>query len=378
MGFEPARRVGLAWTTFGGALVATLFVLGCHEKATVDEPAPKPQAEVDGGRVVVPEGSPLRQRLRVAEAASESLKGQLVAPAQVEAEPSRMAKIAPPLPGRIVKLFVRFGDAVKAGQALFTLQSPDLVAAQSEFLKGQSAFAQAEKNVARQKDLLDHGIGAQREYEQAQTERDTAKSELERASTRLRLLGIGATNVGGPLTVSAPISGRVIELNTAPGQFQNDPSVVLMTVADLSSVWVTANVQEKDIRKVTQGDDATAVFSAYPGESRSGKVLFVGDLLDPDTRTIKVRVSFANEDSRLKPGMFATVTFSSKAVAEVVIPTAAVVVTGEKSTVLVEVAPFVYERRVVEVGEQIGNRIVVTKGLEASTRIVVDNAVLLP
>ena len=94
-------------------------------------------------------------------------------------------------PGASIKLFVHFGDSVKPGAPLFTLDSPDLVAAQSDYLKAKSALAQAEKNLARQKDLTEHGIGAQRELEQAQTDRDTAQSELDRTTTRLRLLGIG-------------------------------------------------------------------------------------------------------------------------------------------------------------------------------------------
>jgi cobalt-zinc-cadmium efflux system membrane fusion protein len=366
-----------------GSLATILLLVGlgaCKGKssASADGPAPAATVERRDGKVIVPAESPLRARLRVAPVAMETIQRQIVAPASVEAEPTRLAKIAPPLTGRIVKLFVRFGDSVKAGASLFTIDSPDLVSAQSDYLKAKTAIAQAERNVARQKDLVDHGIGAQRELEQAETDRDTSQSEMERASTRLRLLGVGAGHVGGPMTVTAPIEGRVIELNTAPGQYQNDPAAVLMIIADLSTVWVTANIQEKDLRRVRQGDEAVASFAAYPGEAFNGKVLFVGDLLDPETRTIKVRVAFQNSDSRLKPGMFATVSFKSKAIDEVVVPAAAVVILGDKSNVFIEKAPWQFERHQIEVGEQIGDRILVTKGLEVGTRIVTTDAVLLP
>jgi cobalt-zinc-cadmium efflux system membrane fusion protein len=326
----------------------------------------------------VPPGSPLRDRLKVTAALKESLRRELLAPASVEAEPARLAKISPPLPGRVVKLFVHFGDTVKQGQALFAMDSPELVAAQSDFLKARSAFTLAERNVARQKDLVEHGIGAARESELAQAECDTARSELDRATMRLRLLGIDPGKVGAPLTVTSPLEGRVIDLATAPGQFQNDPAVVLMTVADLTSVWVTADVQEKDIRRVGSGDEALVAFTAYPGETFTGSVLFVGDLLNAETRTIKVRVALPNRDLRLKPGMFATVTFKSKAADEVVVPTTAVVLSGERSTVYVETSDWTFEKRVVEVGDQIGGNIVVTRGLDVGTRVVSSNAVLLP
>ncbi|WP_394847156.1 efflux RND transporter periplasmic adaptor subunit [Pendulispora brunnea] len=348
------------------------------EQATPEGTAPVPTVEHHNGKVFVPEGSPLRQRIEVKPAEMKSIERHIVAPSTVEAEPTRLAKIAPPLAGRIVKLFVHFGDSVKAGAPLFTIDSPDLVAAQSDYLKAKSAFAQAERDVARQKDLVDHGIGAQKELEQAQTDRETAKSELERTTTRLHLLGVGPGNVGGPMTVRSPIAGRVIDLSTAPGQFQNDPASILMIVADLSNVWVTANIQEKDIRRVHQGDDAVATFTAYPGESFPGKVAFVGDLLDAETRTIKVRIGFDNPDSRLKPAMFATVSFHGKAVPELVVPVASVVIASDKSHVFFETGPWEFERRPVTVGDQVGDQFIVVKGIEAGQRIVTANAVLLP
>lgn len=355
------------------------FVVACGQGKRAQDDAPSvPSVEKRNGNLFVPDASPLRSRLTTEVVGLQTVQGTLSAPATVEAEPSRLAKIAPPLAGRVVKLFVRFGDTVREGTPLFTLDAPDLVSAQSDFLKAKSALAQAERNLARQKDLKDHGIGAQRDLEQAQTDRDTAESELERASTRLRLLKVGPGGVGGPLTVTSPIAGRVFDLATAPGQFQNDPAAILMTVADLSTVWLTAGVQEKDIRRVHRGDEADASFAAYPGEKFVGHVLFVGDLLDPDTRTIKVRVAFKNDDFRLKPGMFATVAFRSQPAPEIVAPTAGVVISGEKSSAYVEVSPWTFEKRAVEVGEQLGDKIVVTKGLEPGTRIVATNAVLLP
>ena len=368
-------RPELRWASLSGLL---LVACGGHGSDIHKDETPPPTFELQGGHVVVPESSPLRQRLDVEAVSMESVRSELAAPAAVEAEPTRMAKIAPPLPGRVVKLFVHFGDAVKQGAPLFTLDSPDLVAAQSDYLKAKSELSQAERNLARQRDLQEHGIGAERELEQAQTTRDTAESELQRAAMRLRLLRVGPGSVGGPLTVPSPIAGRVIDLSTAPGQYQNDPAAVLMIVADLTTVWLTANVQEKDIRRVQQGDEASANFAAYPGEKFTGNVLYVGDLLDPATRTIKVRVAFKNDDFRLKPGMFATVTFRSNAVSEIVVPTPSVIVNGDKSSVYVETTPWTFEKRPVDVGEQFADRIAVVKGLDVGTRIVTKNAVLLP
>lgn len=360
------------------ALALACALGGCkHDSAASDTSAP-PMVERRGDDLFVPDGSPLRTRLKVDAVKSEDVQRQLVAPAAVEAVPTQMAKIAPPLPGRVVKLFVHFGDTVQKGTPLFSLDSADVASAESDELKAKSALAQAELNLARQKDLTQHGIGSQRELEQAQTDRDTASDELDRTQTRLSLLHVGGGHISSLITVSSPIEGRVIDLSTAPGQYQNDPSTVLMIVADLSTVWVTANVQEKDIRRVQQGDEAVATFVAYPGEAFTGKVLFVGDLLDPETRTIKVRVQFDNSDRRLKPGMFASVTFKNRAIPEVVVPTTAVVLSGEKSQIFVEKAPWTFEKRVVEVGDQLNGRVAIARGLDVGDRVVVENAVMLP
>jgi cobalt-zinc-cadmium efflux system membrane fusion protein len=168
-----------------------------------------------------------------------------------------------------------------------------------------------------------------------------------------------------------------VEYTVAPGEY-HDPSDNLMTIADLSTVWVTANVQEKDIRRVRAGEDATATFAAYPGERWTGSVLFVGDLLDPATRTIRVRIAFANTDRRLRPGMFALVTFTESAAPEIVVPSAGLVLLGDASYAFVEDSPWSFHRQRVTPGAQAdSDHTVVTDGLAAGERIVVSNAVLL-
>jgi cobalt-zinc-cadmium efflux system membrane fusion protein len=333
--------------------------------------------ERQGDKIVIPAASPLRQRLQITPVHEQNIQRHLTAPAVVEADPSKLAKITPPVPGKVVKLAVHFGDTVQQNQPLLTLDSPDLVQAQSDYLRARSALAQAERTLSRQQDLASHGIGARREVEQAQTDRDVAKSELERSMMRLKLLKSDPGQVGEPLTVRSPIAGRVIDLAVTPGEFKNDPNAVLMIVADLSTVWVTANVQEKDIRRVHKNDEATAVFAAYPGQSLVGKVLFVGDLLDPDTHAVKVRVAFANPESTLKPGMFATITFASSAAPEVVVPSTALVLIGDKSYVFVQTAPWVFERRAVETSEQQGDLTGIKSGLSSGAQIVTKDAVLL-
>jgi cobalt-zinc-cadmium efflux system membrane fusion protein len=173
------------------------------------------------------------------------------------------------------------------------------------------------------------------------------------------------------------MAGSVIDLTVAPGAFWNDATAALMTVADLRTVWVTAGVPEKDTALVAKGQPVDVAFAAYPGQLFKGEVLFVSDVLDPDTRRTKVRIAFANPDARLKPGMFATASFHAPARRAAVVPTSALLVKDDANQVLVEVAPWTFVPRKVEIAFQQGDQAVLISGVTAADRIVVKGGVLL-
>ncbi len=365
---------------FAAALLSlALTASGCSQVAHAQGPEDLGRpVEERNGELFVPERSPLRDRLAVSTVSAKPVRHALEVPASAEADPARITRIPAPLPGRVVKLLARLGETVLEGTPLFTLDSPDLAAAQSDYLKAKSAEALAARGLSRQRDLSLHGIGAQRELEQAESDRDQALSELSRATTRLQLLGVKPGDGGRTLTVRSPIAGRVIDLATAAGQYQGDPAAVLMVVADLSTIWVTAQVPEKDLQRVAVGDEATVQFNAYPGERFGGRVLLVGDVLAPETRTVKVRIALGNAGHRLKPGMFATVGIMGKEKSELLVPASALVVRGDRSFVLVEKALATFERRPVELGEPVAAGVPVTRGLLPGERIVTADAILFP
>jgi cobalt-zinc-cadmium efflux system membrane fusion protein len=344
--------------------------------AAAEDPGP-PALTREGTRITIPEGSALRDRLTVEALEARPVRRAMQAPAHVEADPARLARVTPPLPGRIVSMSVHFGQEVHAGDALLSLDSPDLGQAQSDYLDAQAALSQATRNLSRQQDLFDHGIAPRSDLENAQTQLEVAQAELDRARSRLRLLGVQTGAIGRPLTVRAPISGRVVELHVSVGEYHSDPSEVLLTIADLSTVWVTADVQERDLSRVSVGMTVQAELAAYPDQPVPGQVLYVGDLLDPETRTLPVRIAFDNPELRLHPGMFARVTFEETARPEIVVPSTAVITHGDSNVVFVEVAPWAFEERQITLGPPVGDDLVVTQHLAPGERIVVQNAVLL-
>lgn len=332
-----------------------------------------------GDRVTVPERSPVRSKLLVQPVAQQDIQRNLVLPAVVEADPARLIKVLPPLAGRITQLKVQLGERIETGQPLVVIDSPDLAAAYADYDRAKVLLALALKNRDRQRGLGKIGGAAEKDMQQAETDYVTADVEFQRAKARLNQIGVDADSVAKSrtVTVTAPMSGSVIDLAVAPGVYWNDATVALMTVADLSTIWVTASVPEKDTSLVAKGQSADVTFLAYPGEVFKGDVLFVSDVLDSDTRRTKVRIAFDNPDTRLRPGMFATVRFHAPAQRVPVVPTSALVLKDDANQVFVETAPWTFEARDVDVGFQQGDNVVLTKGVKAGDRVVVKGGVLL-
>ena len=340
----------------------------------------KPQPLVRQGRnVAVPEGSPVRARLAIAPVAEQDIKRDLVLPAMVEADPARLIKVLPPLAGRVTRLTAELGQRVEAGQPLVVIDSPDLGSAYADYDRAKVLLALALKNRDRQRGLAKIGGAAEKDLQQAETDYVTNEAELRRAEARLKQIGVDAETPekARTVTVTAPMSGSVIELDVAPGAYWNDSTAALMTIADLRTVWVTAMVPEKDTALVAKGQTVDVVFAAYPTETFKGRVLFVSDVLDPDTRRTKVRIAFDNPDTRLRPGMFANATFHAPEQRASVVPSSALVLKDDASQVWIETAPWAFESRSVDIAYQQGEQVVLKRGVKPGERVVVKGGVLL-
>jgi cobalt-zinc-cadmium efflux system membrane fusion protein len=368
-------------------LAASAVLSGCSGKSSAAAPdvavandAGKPDAALirKDNAISVPQTSPLRQALEVATVAETTVMRPITVPGVVEADPARLVKVVPPVAGRIERLHKRLGDSVRVGDALFTLDSADLAQATSDAGKAQAALALAEHNLARQQELVNAEIAPRKDLQQAQSDQAQAQSEMRRAQARLSQLGSSlGQGSGRQYTLKSPIAGHVIEQTGAQGGFWNDTNAPLMTIADLSKVWLSASVQEKDLAAVFVGQEARIALNAFPGETISGKVAYVGQMLDPDTRTVKVRVALDNAAGRLRPGMYASAVFSGAAHRAATVPATALIQDGFNTRVFVERAPWTYESRVIKTGPQIGSQVEIESGLAPGERIVVKDGVLL-
>jgi membrane fusion protein, heavy metal efflux system len=364
----------------GGLLVAAFLTdgFGLLSSRKVADSGPA-MLERQGDKIVIPASSPLRKRLTVTPVHAESVSAKLLLPATVESDPARTAAVLTPLGGRVLEIRVALGDRVHQGQVLAVIDSPDLGQAYDDNDKAADAAQLTQKNLTRQEEQLKLGTVSSRDLDQARSDNAQAAAEYARTLARLKTLGVPVERKAHStlLSVEAPVSGSVTSLAIARGNMINDPTQPIMTVADLSTVWVTALVPEKDVAAIARNQDADVTLSAYPGRVLHGKVLFVSDVIEPDSRRDKLRIAFPNPDVSLKPNMFAMVALSGQAESRVVVPTSALLMNNDRTSVFVATAPWTFERRVVDAQLEEGPTVALGSGVKDGEQVVVKGGILL-
>lgn len=341
-----------------------------------EPPPPPPALQRQGDKIIIPADSALRSRIAFAPAGTRIIGAKLSAPGQVEADPARTISVLPPLAGRLAELKVALGDRVAAGQELAVIDSPDLAQAYEDDEKAADLLSLADKTLKRQQQSQEIGVASDHDLDQAKSDQLQAASERARTTARLKDLGAEAGD-RHRLVIRAPVAGSVTALDVAQGAMLNDPTQPVMILSDLSTVWVTALVAERDLGAVAKGQPAEVTLDAYPGKIWAGKVAFVADLIEPDSRRTKVRIAFANPDYALKPNMFATVTLKDRETSQVVLPTSALLMNNDRATIFVETGDWVFERRVVEFALEEGGEVAISSGVKPGDQVVIKGGILL-
>ena len=269
-----------------------------------------------------PAGHPQLSRIRVAAVATAPVpEDEVVAPGKVELDPGRVSHVPVPVPGRIDRVLVGLGDTVTAGQPIISLESTEVSAVMSALRQASANVSQAnatlaksEADLARSRDLLADRAIAQKEVlaaeaivAQSKAAVEQAQAARDEATRKLEILGLQPGAMDQRVTVKAPVSGKVVEITGASGDYRNDTNTPVMTIADLSTVWVAADIPEDRIRLIRPGETVEISMPAFPGERLTGRVRKIGDAVDPQTRTIKVRAELPNPSGRYRPEMFATI-----------------------------------------------------------------------
>jgi cobalt-zinc-cadmium efflux system membrane fusion protein len=316
---------------------------------------------------------------------------EVVSPGKIEANPNLVSHVTLPVAGRVSTVLVKIGDSVKRGEPLLTIESPDADAAESAYRQAQASLTQAKANLNkaqadydRSSDLFEHNAVAKKDVltaenalVQAKAGVEQAQAAIDQAGRKLQIFGLQPGAFGQKITVPSPIAGKVLEMSVTPGEFRNDTNAPVMTVADLSTVWVSSDVPESQIRFIDPGERIDVTLAAFPGETFRGRVTRIADTVDPVTRTIKVRAEMENGRGRLRPEMFGTIRHTDSVRTVPVVPIGAVVQEGAKTIVWMERAQGRFQPVEVKTAGRLDDRISVVAGLRAGDRVVTDGAMLL-
>ena len=286
--------------------------------------------------------------------------------------------------GPVSRILVVPGQHVKTGQPMLDVSSPDYSQLLDAYLKAADAFRLADKNWVRAQDLYQHHAIAQRDLEQAESDRNQAQADLNAADQGMRILGIRSPGdlakapSSALIPVLAPIGGEVVERLVSPGQVVQAGQTQAFTISDLSTVWVLANVYQADLAAVRTGDDVVVETDSYPDRFH-GRISYVSPALDPNTRTLQARIVVDNPGEKLKRDMYCTVTVTAGSIPNAIaVPDASVLRDDNNQPfVYLAISANQFGRRDVEIGESLDGKTHILRGLSPGERVVGDGSLFL-
>lgn len=330
----------------------------------------------EGGVVKLTEAEIKDAGIRTEPVSVQPIRAQFSVSATIQPNRDRFAHVAPRVPGRILSVPAKAGDNVKAGQVLAQLDSVEMGEAHSAYLQAASHESLARADFERADRLFKEQVVPEKEHLRARSEFEKARAAAQAAADKLRMMGVPATRSGAAQSsfpVVAPFAGTITEKDAVIGELAQ-PDKSLFTVADLSTVWIEANLNERDLARVTTGASAEVTVQAYPAERFRGKVVYVSGSVDKESRTIRARIEVPNPGGKLKPEMFATARIEAETLGKgITVPAEAIsLVDGKKVVFVQEIDGF--ESREVDMGEDIGGRQVVKAGLHEGDKVVTAGA----
>jgi len=356
-------------------LTATL-IAGCNkdDKAAVAAPPADP--------ALVAPAPELIAQLKLAPVSTQPVAETLRVAGRIDFDEQRLARIGATITGRVTDIDALLGQEVKKGEVLARLNSSELSTQQLAYLRARAQLELNRRNAERAQSLFEADVIAAAELQRRQSEFQISLAETRAASDQLQLLGVtpasidrlgkqGAVNSLTP--VVSTLNGHVVERKLAQGQVVQ-PADALFVVADLSRLWAVAQVPEQQVSQVKVGQSVSIEVPALGNEKLVGKLIYVGQTINPETRTVLVRTELDNSDGRLKPAMLASMLIEARAVERQVVPASAVVRENDEDHVFVAERDGVFRLTKVKLGPEQGGQRVVISGLQGKEKVVVDGA----
>lgn len=364
------------------SLVVCLIIavgLGCENQSADTTPVKKDQFPAQSGLVRLTPEELSRIQLELVPVAQGKILSHRQFPATVQANQNELAEVTTLIRGRVVKVHVDVGQDVKKGALLAMLHSVDLGVAEGDYLKAGARLHEAELAHLRAKELFENKAISLAELLRREAAMKTARAEVREAQNRLQLLGVPPEEIErldreltikADMPLRAPFAGRVITRNLTQGEVV-ETEQKLFTVANLTDVWVIGNVPEKDVQFIRKDQRVNVVVAAYPHAIFSGTITYVGDVLDPATRTMSLRVTVPNPDRLLKPEMFAIISvYGTSSKDALSVPLAALQDGPGGKMVFVQREAGIFEARTVKLGNEAGDVVSVLEGVKAGEQVV--------
>ncbi|PIF47289.1 cobalt-zinc-cadmium efflux system membrane fusion protein [Chryseobacterium sp. 52] len=350
------------------------LIISCNGKK--EESQQKETFSIKGNHVIISENDPVLKKIITETVTEQEYSNRITSAGTIETIPNNYAEIASPFSGRVIRSFINIGQTVHAGSPIFEILAPGYSSVQKDYSDALNDVRLAEKNYKRQQDLVRHGVGIQKELEEAETEYQNKKTSLSNASSTLN--AYNSNGSGGTYIIKAPISGEIISNKIVTGQYLKDDSDPVVIIAELSKVWITGAVKEKDIRFISTGDHVSVKINTYPDMEITGKVYHISELVDEDTRSIKVLIQCDNPQKKLKPGMFAAVTYSAGTEKAVIIPSGAVMQQGDHQYVWLKTGSNEFTKRIINPGSTSEKTTRVNSGLKPGDIIMTQGGIYMP
>lgn len=357
--------------------VCCAFALSACKKASIEEAT---RTDNDTLRVFAPES--LKAQIEVAEVLSLESSDILRVAGQIDFDEQALTRIGASVTGRVTQIHATLGQVVDKGDTLALINSSELSGSQLAYLKARSERELHRRNVERAKTLFDADVISAAELQRRENEYEIASAQTRAAQDQLRVLGVSAKAIDrladtgiidSVAGVVATLKGVVVERKIATGQVVQ-PSDVLFTVADLSRVWAVAQVPEQQISQVKVGQSVSIEVPALENDKLVGKLIYVGQTVNSETRTVLVRTELDNKNGRLKPSMLASMLIESAPVQRLAVPIAAVVRQDDADHVFVEEPNGYFRLTPVKLAAEQNGQRVVSEGLKPGMRIVSDGA----
>ena len=323
--------------------------------------------------------SPVLAKLETAPVSKELYRMEFTTSGVVRAISSGYAEVASPVEGRVTRAFAQLGQKVAPGSPLFEISAPAYFEAGKAYAQAKEELALAQKNLNRERDLMQNRVGVQKALEEAEANLALCEQEFQQAKAALEVFQIDPERYvpGQPLIVRAPIGGEVVKSRLVMGQYLKEDADPVMIVANLEKVWVVANVKEKDLPLVQALEQVEIHLVALPDRTLTGRIYHIGELLDPDTRSVEILIECDNRERLMKPEMYGMVKLSDKEASVIRIPTTAILQEEDTMYVLVEEAERTFRKQPIEAGQSEAGKTVVLSGLQEGERIVVQGAFYL-